>query len=132
MSSTRTTKAAEKDETEFKRCECGCSLIVNPKRHFAPGHDQRHKGVLLRKFDEGDTAAAAELIERGWRSEVELAERKATAEKREQAKQEREANRKAKAALTKTVTEEVVEPVANPKRIRSVTAREDQPVQPIV
>lgn len=128
---TRTTKTqAPKDETEFKRCECGCAVIVNPKRHFAPGHDQRHKGVLLRKFDEGDTAAAAELIERGWRSEPELAERRANAEKREQAKQEREANRKAKAMLNTTATEEVVESVAEPVA-KQRKARGAQPVQPV-
>jgi hypothetical protein len=134
MSSTKAT-TTPKDETEFKRCECGCGVIVNPKRHFAPGHDQRHKGVLLRKFDGGDTAAAVELTERGWRSEAELAKRRATAEKREQAKKTEaqakvERNRTAK-EKAKTAAEEVREGVAKPKRAPSVRARGDQPAQPI-
>jgi hypothetical protein len=89
------TRKAEPAEQEFKRCECGCSLIVNPKRHFAPGHDQRFKGILLRRFDGGDESAAVELMERGWRSNDDLQER---AEKREKAakdKAERVAKREA-------------------------------------
>lgn len=128
MSSIKTT---ERDETEFKRCECGCGTIVNPKRRFLPGHDQRYKGVLLCKFDGGDAAAAAELIERGWRSEAELVERRAAAEKREQVKQERVANRKEKAVFTKTATEETIEPAAKSKRDRSVKTQGAQLVQPV-
>lgn len=121
---TRTKIQAPKDETEFKCCECGCSLIVNPKRHFAPGHDQRHKGVLLRRFDEGDTAAAVELTERGWRSEAELADRKEKVEKREQAR----AAREAKAELNRKAKEEASKPAARAKEV--VKSRETRTVKP--
>ena len=88
-----TTREDEPSEQEFKRCECGCDQIVNSKRHFAPGHDQRHRGNLLRRFDSGDERAAVELVERGWRSNDELQERADKREKIAQEKAERASNR---------------------------------------
>jgi hypothetical protein len=105
-----TTRKAEAAEQEFKRCACGCSLIVNPKRRFAPGHDARLKSQLLKRFDGGDESAAVELMERGWRSNDEL---EARAEKREKAakeKAEREKAKAEKAAKPKTKSAETVAP----------------------
>jgi ribose 1,5-bisphosphokinase PhnN len=114
-----TTRQVEATEQEFKRCACGCSLIVNPKRHFAPGHDQRYKGVLLRRFDRGDESAAVELMERGWRSNDEL---EARAEKRE-AKEQAKADRAAKREAGKAEREEAkAEKAAKPKSKSAETA----------
>lgn len=112
MGSTKTTKTAKKDETEFKRCGCGCSGIVNPKREFLPGHDMKLRSVLLAHWDAGQGGMAEELIDRGWYSWEELYERR----------DKREAKEKAKTARTKTRTEEVVEPVAKPRKARIVKA----------
>jgi hypothetical protein len=114
-----TTRKDEPTEQEFKRCACGCSLIVNPKRHFAPGHDQRHKGNLLRRFDGGDESAAVELMERGWKTNDEL---EARAEKREKAAQER-VDRAAKREAAKAEREKAkVEKGTKPRSKSAQTA----------
>jgi hypothetical protein len=90
-----TTRKAEATEQEFKRCECGCSQIVNPKRHFVSGHDARLKSQLLRRFDGGDESAAVELMERGWRSNDELEDRAEKREAKDKSKADRAAKREA-------------------------------------
>ncbi len=60
-------------EPVVRLCACGCGQpIVGQKAKFAPGHDQRYKGELLRRYDGGDEAAGAELVERGWRTQAGL------------------------------------------------------------
>lgn len=96
-----TTRTDDPAEQEFKRCECGCGQIVNPKRRFVPGHDARLKSALLKRFDGGDEGAAIELMERGWKSNDDLEARAEKREAKEKAKADREtqrdADRKAKA-----------------------------------
>ncbi len=138
MSSTKAT-TTPKDETELKRCGCGCTGIINPKREFLPGHDMKRRSALLAHWDAGQGGMAEELVDRGWYSWEELYERRDKRQAKEKVKADRakaheakaEANRKAKEAPTKTATEEVVEPVAKPKRTRLVKARGAQPLQPI-
>jgi hypothetical protein len=55
-------------------CQCGCGNLTRGGR-FLPGHDARHKGRLLEQYDQGDKAASAEIIERGWATEESLAAR---------------------------------------------------------
>lgn len=57
-------------------CECGCGLAVAKRSVFRQGHDQRMKGQLLRRHDQGDAEATAELLRRGWRTQAELGRRK--------------------------------------------------------
>lgn len=45
-------------------CRCGCG--ASTKNEFAPGHDARYKGMLLRYMKEGHSWAKEELVERGW------------------------------------------------------------------
>lgn len=47
---------------EFRRCECGCGVIVNPKCRFAIGHDAKLLSNLLREFDGGNAEAGEDLI----------------------------------------------------------------------
>ncbi len=83
MASTKATKpaAAEQAPAERveKRCSCGCNAVVNPKRSFKPGHDARYKSALLNRFDAGDAEAGKTLMERGWKSEEQLADRRTKA-----------------------------------------------------
>lgn len=57
-----------KKVVEMHPCGCGCKTPV--ARRFAPGHDARLKGQLLRvarEIDKGDVAAAkARLKSEGW------------------------------------------------------------------
>lgn len=56
--------AATPKSKEPKLCQCGCGRETQAK--FAPGHDATLKSMLLGRLDGGDSAAAVELIERGW------------------------------------------------------------------
>ena len=62
-------------KVEPKECGCGCGAMTKGGE-WAIGHDMRAKSRLLTAFDAGDEAAGAELVERGWRSEADLAARK--------------------------------------------------------
>ena len=105
---------------DLRTCECGCGvpLPANGKDgkgpRFAVGHDARHKGNLLRRYDAGDSEAGAELIERGWRSQAQLAERgdkaKLTAEQRTE---RTKARLQAKAERLRAELEEVERELAN-------------------
>jgi peptide subunit release factor 1 (eRF1) len=81
-----------------KRCGCGCLAPVNPKSTYLPGHDARFKGSLLRKFDEGDEAAGAILVDKGWKSEAELEARRTKAEEKATRAAEKKAEAVVKAA----------------------------------
>lgn len=105
------------EEQIFKRCGCGCDRIIGKASKYATGHDQVHKGALLRTFDAGDMAAGELLVEKGWRTPEELQARKAKAEAKaearvqsEQARQKRaQARAEAKAAkAAKPAVEEEV------------------------
>ncbi len=61
----RAFKAAKADP---KLCECGCNATTKDGE-LLPGHDARHKGALLRKYDGGDTEAGRTLVARGWATE---------------------------------------------------------------
>lgn len=89
------------EEQEFKRCACGCGVIVNKKRSFKPGHDAKLKGRLLLHFDMGQGAAGDELVERGWVTDEALEARREKAEAKAEAKEQREAGRSAKEAAAK-------------------------------
>lgn len=55
---------AKRTAKEPTLCECGCGEMA--VRKFRQGHDQRHKGNLLRAARAGNEAALAELEQRGW------------------------------------------------------------------
>lgn len=57
---------------ESKPCQCGCGLFASKGKMFRPGHDQRHKGNLIRAMQEGSVEAEQELIKRRWRTENEI------------------------------------------------------------
>jgi hypothetical protein len=48
----------------LKLCACGCGFMT--KSTWAPGHDAKHKSVLLQRMKAGDEDAMNELINRGW------------------------------------------------------------------
>jgi len=58
-----------------RECGCGCGQMTKGGE-WAMGHDMKLKSRLLIAFDAGDEAAGVELVERGWRSEADLAARK--------------------------------------------------------
>lgn len=67
-------------------CECGCGLETLKGRIYLQGHDQRHKGILIREATiYGDDFAAELLIRKGWRDRAFIESRRAE----ETAKQER-------------------------------------------
>ena len=81
------TTVGTKTEAGEKRalvCQCGCGAATNNR--FAQGHDARHKSNLLRRFDEGDRTAGAELVQRGWKSQADLDQRAAAAGAKAEAK----------------------------------------------
>ena len=64
----------EEDEHTLPYCACECGFRVRyPGRVFRQGHDQRHKGNLLRAVQRLDSDAAAELLRRAWKSTDEVA-----------------------------------------------------------
>lgn len=71
---------AEEPIAEQTRCECGCGEATAKRRVFRQGHDQRHKGNLLRLAVAGSDAALAELVQRSWRTEADVLGRRADAE----------------------------------------------------
>lgn len=81
---------AAAEETPVRLCECGCGETVAKRSAFRQGHDQRLKGILLRRVDNGDADAAAELVDRRWRTTGEVTARLAKAA-RKAAEAEREA-----------------------------------------
>ena len=104
----------------LRLCECGCGIPL-PTRgkdgkgpRFALGHDARHKGNLLRRYDAGDAGAGAELVERGWRTEAELAERGTKARLTAEQRTERQrAKLQAKAERLRSELAEVEQELAN-------------------
>lgn len=67
---------------EVMQCLCGCGEDVNPGRLFRSGHDQRLRGKLLRRFDEGDEEAGKQLVAMDWYSREELEDRRTAEELR--------------------------------------------------
>jgi|GEM_PF-6876111 len=116
-------KTTTKEATDLKRCECGCGVVVT--KRFAMGHDQRHKGALLRAFDGGNSEAGDELVERGWRTANELEERRAKAETKAQMLAEREAAKAEKASAKAAKAEAEPEP-AQPKVSRDQSRRSNR------
>lgn len=55
-------------------CQCGCGLSVKEGRSYKQGHDQRHKGNLIRRAKAGSTAAGELLIKKGWKTPSEINE----------------------------------------------------------
>lgn len=49
----------------IKSCLCGCGSVTKGGK-FAPGHDARLKGRLIRAHRSGDTTAQQQLVELGW------------------------------------------------------------------
>ena len=49
---------------KMNSCACGCGFLT--KSTWAPGHDAKHKSVLLGRMRAGDESAMNELIQRGW------------------------------------------------------------------
>lgn len=71
-------------KVEPRECECSCGQMSKGGR-FIAGHDMKLKSALLVAFDAGDEAAGAELVERGWRTEADLAARRVDGPKARQA-----------------------------------------------
>ena len=61
--------------TTTHACDCGCGIPA--PRRFAPGHDARHKGNLLRTIANGRSdhaeAAAWEMVRSGWGHRIDAA-----------------------------------------------------------
>ncbi len=76
------------EPTPDRFCECGCNTVVGKKARFTPGHDMRLKSALLTRYDAGDQSAGKELVERGWRTEADLATRSANGKATEEQKAE--------------------------------------------
>ena len=51
----------------LRPCLCGCGQLV--PRRYAPGHDARHRSMLLKRMRAGDANALQQLTEFGWMSE---------------------------------------------------------------
>jgi len=66
---------ATKGRKVARECGCGCGAMTKGGE-WAIGHDMKRKSSLLSAFDAGDESAGAELVERGWRTEADLAARK--------------------------------------------------------
>lgn len=66
-----------------RECICGCGGEISKKaKGFLPGHDQRHKGNLIRIMQEGGENAdfaESELRRLSWRTNAEIVELKAKA-----------------------------------------------------
>jgi hypothetical protein len=58
-------------ETAPAMCQCGCGQVLAKKSSFRQGHDQRHRGNLLRRLERGDVDAGEELVRRNWCSRSE-------------------------------------------------------------
>lgn len=57
-------------------CGCGCGGFTKTSRaEFVTGHDAKLRGVLLSKYDGGDTQAGRTLVARGWATEEGLVAR---------------------------------------------------------
>lgn len=109
-----------------KLCECSCGgYTVRQDASFISGHDQRFKGILLRKFDEGDEAAAVELVRRGWKSNDDL---EARADRREKAQKDREARQAERDARAQEREAERFRK-AEAKRLAAEARAKGQPVE---
>ncbi len=62
------------DVTDLPMCSCGCGVQVRRKsRTYLQGHDQRHKGILLRRVREvADADAGRTLVQKGWKGRTEI------------------------------------------------------------
>lgn len=67
-------KAMKAAKADPKLCECGCDATTKGG-DFLPGHDAKLRGVLLSKYDGGDTEAGRTLVVRGWATEEGLVAR---------------------------------------------------------
>jgi hypothetical protein len=80
-------------------CHCGCGYETLKGRIYLQGHDQRHKGILIKRATVyGDETAAEELIRKGWRDRAFIQARRTE----EVAKQERLLAKRAGSEGTKT------------------------------
>lgn len=65
-----------KTEATFRICQCGCGEEVAKGRIYLQGHDQRHKGMLIRAAISGNDEAMKTLIQKGWRERDYILERR--------------------------------------------------------
>lgn len=85
---TKLAEAMKKQETQPESasmyCQCGCGEPVAKGRIYEQGHDQRHKGILMRAAIAGDDDAMRTLVRKGWRTrEYVIARRTQELEKQE-------------------------------------------------
>lgn len=68
------------DTATTRECICGCGGAISKKaKGFRPGHDQTHKGNLIRIMQEGGPQAEfaeSELLRLKWRTSAEIVELK--------------------------------------------------------
>lgn len=57
-------------------CLCGCRAVVAKGSVYLQGHDQRHKGILIRSAVAGDESALDLLVMKGWRSRSDILARR--------------------------------------------------------
>jgi len=66
VSTSNGTGGGSRKKGQPKACACGCGSMTSGGT-WMPGHDAKHKSVLLEKVKtQADTAAAAELVDRKW------------------------------------------------------------------
>ncbi len=55
-------------------CGCGCgNSVLKKSRTYLQGHDQRHKGILIRRVREmADADAGRTLVQKGWKGRTEV------------------------------------------------------------
>lgn len=77
---------------KLPKCQCGCGKeVLKNNRSYLQGHDQRHRGILLRLSDRGDEESSELLVRKGWYSGLELITRQVEYADKQAAKQRREA-----------------------------------------
>lgn len=71
-------EVTETKEDTLRGCACGCGqMVLREDRTYRQGHDQRHKGNLLRDWTRsGNESAANTLVRLGWYGRTELHERR--------------------------------------------------------
>lgn len=78
-------------------CQCGCGMATAKGSIYCQGHDQRHKGQLIRAAVDGDDSAIDILVRKGWRTREDILARRAAivakAKRQEEAKKKIKPNR---------------------------------------
>jgi hypothetical protein len=117
-----------KAKAEPKACGCNCGELTRGG-DFAPGHDARFRGQILKAIDAGDESAIAKLLARPsllhGATEDDLRARLGSAARKRDAKVERQAEAQAKRDAPKT---KAIKPAPKPKagkpRIDKVEAQQ--------